>query len=139
MRDLDIGPGVIVPAQLLRASASRSGGPGGQNVNKLETKVTIELDVEALPLSDAQRALVQERLRTRITREGVLKVTSQSERSQLGNRDRALDRMEELLREALVPRVPRRATRVPRGQKEKRRTEKKRLAEKKRLRGRPED
>lgn len=108
-------------------------------MNKLETKVTIELDVEAMPLSDQQRALVQERLRTRITRDGVLKVTSQSERSQLGNRDRALDRMEDLLREALVPRVPRRATRVPRGQKQKRRTEKKLRAEKKRLRGRPED
>lgn len=139
MRDLDIGSGVIVPASLLRASTSRSGGPGGQNVNKLETRVTIELNVDDLPVSDEQRELVRERLRTRISREGVLRITSQAERSQLANRDRALERMEELLRDALVRRVPRRPTRVPRAQKERRRTEKKVRAERKRLRGRVEE
>ena len=139
MRDLDLGYGVLVPAQMLRASASRSGGPGGQNVNKVETKVTIELDVASLPLPEDRKDVVRERLRTRISGEGVLRVTSQAERSQFANRERALDRMEELLREALAPRKKRRATRVPRSAKEKRRTEKKRHGETKRLRGRVED
>jgi ribosome-associated protein len=134
MRDLDLGLGLIVPAQLLRASASRSSGPGGQNVNKVETRVTIEVDVDALPLDDAQKARVRERLAGRINREGVLRVTSQAERSQLANRDRALARLEELLADALAERKPRRKTRPSRASREARLEAKKRRSEAKRLR-----
>jgi ribosome-associated protein len=135
MRDLDLGDGFVVPADLLRAAFSRSGGPGGQNVNKVESRVTIEVDVEALPLPEDRKARVRERLATRINRDGVLRVTSQVTRSQNDNRDRALARMEELLRESLIEQKPRRKTRVPKGVKEKRLDEKKKRAEKKRLRG----
>ena len=138
MRDLDLGNGIIVPAPLLRAATSRSGGPGGQNVNKVESRVTIEADVDALPLSDHQKQLVRTRLAGRINKEGVLRVTSQAERSQLANRDRALARMEELLRDAIEEQTPRRKTRTSRAQKQRRLEEKKRRSEQKKLRGRIE-
>ena len=135
MRDLDLGDGIVVPADLLRAVTSRSGGPGGQNVNKVESRVTIEVDVDALPLPDDRKARVRERLGSRINREGVLRVTSQVARSQSDNRDRALDRMEELLRASLIEQKPRKKTRVPKGVKMKRLEEKKKRSETKKLRG----
>lgn len=136
MRDLDLGDNVIVSAELLRAVTSRSGGPGGQNVNKTETRVTIELDVDALPLPDERRARVRERLASRINNAGVLRVTSQVARSQSDNRDRALDRMEELLRASLVEQKARKKTRIPKAVQQKRLENKKKRAETKKLRGR---
>jgi ribosome-associated protein len=137
LRDLNLGNGVVIPAQLLRAVTSRSGGPGGQNVNKVESRVTIEADVDALP-PDEVKNRIREHLRGRINAAGVLRVTSQAERSQIANRNRALARMEELLGQAVEERVERKATRTPKAQKRKRLEEKKRRSETKKLRSRPD-
>src|ERR1051326_4371805 len=136
MRDLDLGHGVIVPASALRATTSRSGGPAGQNVNKLETRVTIEVDLEALPLDQERKQRVREKLAGRINKEGTIRVTSQAERSQLANRDRALARLEEVLHDALEPEKPRKKTRVSRAAKRKRLEEKKGRGEMKKVRTR---
>jgi ribosome-associated protein len=85
-------------------------------------------------LPEEKKALVRQRLASRINKEGVLRVTSQATRTQSANRDRALARMEELLRESLVEEKPRRKTRVPKGVKQRRLEEKKKRGETKRLR-----
>jgi ribosome-associated protein len=112
---------VAIADEELSFVASRSSGPGGQNVNKVSTKVTVMLDVAASPnLSEAQRERIRERLATRVNSTGVLRVSSQKERSQSANREAAVARLVELLREALAEQAPRRPTRRPRAAKERR-------------------
>jgi ribosome-associated protein len=109
---IEIAPGVAVPEREITFTASRSGGPGGQNVNKLNTRITLAFDVAASPsLSPEQKARIRERLATRISGNGILRVTSQRFRTQSANREAALERFVELLRTALAERARRVRTR----------------------------
>ena len=110
----------------LTFTASRSGGPGGQHVNKVSSKMTLWFDLANSPsLSAADKELVVSRLGSRIDKEGILHVTSQTTRSQLSNRELATNRFVELLQSALKQLPVRKKTRVSKGAKLRRLEEKK--------------
>ena len=117
---------ISVPLSELRFTSARSSGPGGQNVNKVNTRVTLWFDVMNSPiLSSRQKDLIQNHLRTRINKEGVLRVVSQKSRSQALNREAAIDRFTSLLRESLHVTLPKKKTMVPKAAKERRLEKKK--------------
>jgi len=128
---------LAIPEDELAFATSRSGGPGGQNVNKLETRVTVRFDLASPSLDDEQRARLRERLAGRISRAGVLQVTSQRHRTQAANREAATARLVELLREALAAREPRRPTRPGRAARARRLQDKRRRSRRKRERVAP--
>jgi len=111
---------------------SRSSGPGGQNVNKVESRVEVRFHVaDSQLLTDAQKVLILEKIGPRLTAEGLLLVTAQESRSQLDNRATALRKLREVLATALRRPKPRRATRPSAGAVRKRLEGKKKQSEKK--------
>ena len=127
MDNLPITSRVAIPLAEISFIAARSGGPGGQHVNTTSTKVTLLFDLDASPsLTDADKARIHAVLFGRIGKDGVLRVVSQSTRSQFANKELALERFAALLRAALTPVAPRKKTRVSLAAKRRRVDDKKR-------------
>lgn len=136
-RRLRITPELAIPRSELQFRTSRSGGPGGQHVNKVETRVELLFDVAGSPSLPAPvRALLLQHLASRLDADGVFHLTSEQSRSQYRNREEAVARFVLLLQQALRPRKTRKATRIPRGVQEARLQEKRVRSATKRLRGR---
>ena len=123
---IEITTGVEIPEGQLEFVASRSGGPGGQNVNKVSSRITLRFDLERTgALNPEQRRRIRAKLSSRISKDGVLQVSSQRTRSQDLNREDAVARFTELLRAALREEKPRVKTRASRVSQEERLREKK--------------
>jgi ribosome-associated protein len=137
--DIVVTPRVIIPGAELAFAFSRSGGPGGQNVNKVASKVELRWNPMTSSvlgaLGDDERAWLIDRLRGRLTTDGTLIVTSTATRDQLKNRDDATSKLALIVRVALVRPKPRKPTKVSRGAKRRRVADKRHHAEIKRHRG----
>ncbi len=107
--------------QHLILTATRSAGPGGQNVNKVSSRIEARLNLESCPIfSEAEKAILHQKLASRITSEGEMIVTSQIHRSQLMNKEEAINRLCQLIAMALTPVKPRKATRPTKASVERR-------------------
>jgi ribosome-associated protein len=141
LRDLRVSPRRVLPARLLSFRSVHAGGPGGQHVNKVATRVvlTLDLDASATQLGHDAVARVRRRLGSRLDSQGDLAVTCGRTRSRVRNLELAQQRMEELLGEALARRRPRRPTKPTKASAGRRLEGKRRRAATKAGRQRPMD
>ena len=119
----------------LEFSMSRSSGPGGQNVNKVNTKVTLKFDVvNSSVLTAEQKEMIAKKLATRMTKEGALILTAQEKRSQMQNKEAVVSKLDHLLAKTFTHRKARKATKPGKAAHHARMKAKKHLSEKKQWR-----
>jgi len=124
---IDITDNISIRDDELIFKASRSSGPGGQNVNKVNTRITLFFDVSNCEsFSDVQKRRILSRLSTRADKNGLIRVASQKFRTQKANRRAAVERLQQLLIEALKTRPVRKKTKVSYAVKQRRLEEKRR-------------
>ena len=117
--DILLKNGIIIPEHELEFSTSRAGGPGGQHVNKTDTRITVRWNVHiSQALTDEQKAKLVEKLASRLTADGDLIVHNSESRSQLQNKKMALDNLTHELNTAFHVAKKRRPTRIPKAAKE---------------------
>jgi ribosome-associated protein len=140
LRDLRISPRRVLPARLLSFRSVRAGGPGGQHVNKVATRVVLTLDLEAAEALLSPEALtrIRSRLARRLDARGRLTVTCSATRQRARNLERAHERMESLLRDALARPQKRHATRPTLASRSRRLAGKRKRAQTKRMRTAPQ-
>ncbi|MGY6559584.1 MAG: alternative ribosome rescue aminoacyl-tRNA hydrolase ArfB [Nitritalea sp.] len=119
----------------LRFTSSRSSGPGGQNVNKVNSRVSLHFEPEACPLlEEAEKAFLLKKLHKQLDQKGVLQLHAQEKRSQLENKQVCIKKFYALLRKVSTPKALRKATKPSKGAIEKRLQEKKQQGQKKQWR-----
>ena len=135
---IKINDKISIEEDELSFTFSRSSKPGGQNVNKISSRVTLLFDVaHSSSLSEQHKHQIMNRLKTRINKEGVLRVVSQRHRQQAANREVAVERFVELLQEALKPVKARKKTRISFAAQKRRLKEKKHRSKLKKERVKP--
>ena len=132
---IQISPQLSIPLSEISFRSSRSGGPGGQNVNKVESRVELIFDISKSPsLSETERQKIFDALKNKIDGDGVLHLTSQKSRSQWENKEIVTEEFSQLLRSALMPRKKRIRTQPSKSTREKRLKKKRIISEKKKRR-----
>lgn len=123
----------------LHFMASRSGGPGGQNVNKVNSKISLRFEVpQSQILTEDEKEIISRRLSNYLTKEGILHISSQESRSQLENKQAVLVKLDALLSKAFEKRKARKKSKPSQAVIKKRIESKKRLSEKKKWRQKPD-